>query len=339
MAEIHPNDIGLATFADVGDVERLRTTAKNVVEAINEIYETGGSGSSVDNDQIYVDGENNIIIGKDNIVYGSNNLIIGSENVVVGNDLNVIGGKKRVYKLPYSSFLMIDFETNGKINFFKGDESNPDPFQIGDVCVISASAQWSDIEGEDAVSISTGFRICEITDIGDEYFKIANFDEIFAAPDSIHTVLQNGSVNYFAAFNNYFSYEGNKNAVILGDEASGYKSASVNVGHASGYESFAANSGTASGRISAAFGYTISNGAYSLAANYAEVEGESSSAFNRSINYSPYSVSCGNYTRIFGRPLKCTALDGSAKRLTIESGQNVTGISGKEIVIRIRKYP
>lgn len=32
MAEIHPNDIGLATFEDVGDVEKLRTEAKKVVE-------------------------------------------------------------------------------------------------------------------------------------------------------------------------------------------------------------------------------------------------------------------------------------------------------------------
>ena len=75
MAEIHPNDIGLATYADVGNVERLRTTAKTVVEAINEIYQTGGGGSSVDGDQIYVDGENNVIIGKGNIVYGNNNLV------------------------------------------------------------------------------------------------------------------------------------------------------------------------------------------------------------------------------------------------------------------------
>ena len=28
MAEIQPNDIGLATFADVGDVANLRTNAK-----------------------------------------------------------------------------------------------------------------------------------------------------------------------------------------------------------------------------------------------------------------------------------------------------------------------
>ena len=39
MAEIHPNDIGLATFSDVGDVAKLRTAAKTVVDAINELQE------------------------------------------------------------------------------------------------------------------------------------------------------------------------------------------------------------------------------------------------------------------------------------------------------------
>ena len=31
MAETHPNDIGLATFQDVGDVAKLKTAAKTVV--------------------------------------------------------------------------------------------------------------------------------------------------------------------------------------------------------------------------------------------------------------------------------------------------------------------
>lgn len=37
MADLHPNDIGLATFEDVGDVNNLQTKAKEIVEAINEI--------------------------------------------------------------------------------------------------------------------------------------------------------------------------------------------------------------------------------------------------------------------------------------------------------------
>ena len=70
MSEIHPNDIGLATFEDVGDVASLRTAAKVVVEAINELLDTKGEGggSGLNFEQIYVDGENNIILGRNNIV-------------------------------------------------------------------------------------------------------------------------------------------------------------------------------------------------------------------------------------------------------------------------------
>ena len=96
MAEIHPNDIGLATFADVGDVERLKTSAKNVVDALNEIYQNGTQGGSF-GEQWYVDGENNVIIGENNIVYGSNNLIIGSDNIIVGDNINIIASKKHRY--------------------------------------------------------------------------------------------------------------------------------------------------------------------------------------------------------------------------------------------------
>ena len=41
MAEIHPNDIGLATFDDVGDVRKLKKSAKSIVDALNEIYQNG----------------------------------------------------------------------------------------------------------------------------------------------------------------------------------------------------------------------------------------------------------------------------------------------------------
>ena len=74
MPEIHPNDIGLATYDEVGNVQKLRTTAKNVVEAINELYQNGGNNSGSMGKQFYVDGEDNIIIGTDNIVKGNGNL-------------------------------------------------------------------------------------------------------------------------------------------------------------------------------------------------------------------------------------------------------------------------
>ena len=98
MAEIHPNDIGLATFADVGDVEKLKTSAKNLVDALNEIYQNGTQGGgSAFGEQWYVDGENNIILGENNIVYGSNNLIIGSDNIIVGDGVNIIAAGKSIY--------------------------------------------------------------------------------------------------------------------------------------------------------------------------------------------------------------------------------------------------
>ena len=96
MAEIHPNDIGLATFADVGDVEKLKTSAKNLVDALNEIYQNGTQGSSGSfGQQWYVDGENNIILGENNIVHGNNNFIIGSDNIIVGDNINMIASEWR----------------------------------------------------------------------------------------------------------------------------------------------------------------------------------------------------------------------------------------------------
>ena len=92
MAEIHPNDIGLATYEDVGDVLKLKTSAKQVVEAINELLSTnGGNGATssgalnggIFGEQWYVDGENNVILGTNNVVYGNNNMVIGSDNIVV----------------------------------------------------------------------------------------------------------------------------------------------------------------------------------------------------------------------------------------------------------------
>ena len=53
MAEIQPNDIGLATFADVGDVANLQTNEKEIVAAINEVL-ANGSGST--GDQMYMEG-------------------------------------------------------------------------------------------------------------------------------------------------------------------------------------------------------------------------------------------------------------------------------------------
>ena len=337
MAEIHPNDIGLATYADVGNVERLRTTAKTVVEAINEIYQTGGGGSSVDSDQVYVDGENNVIVGKGNIVYGNNNLVIGSNNTVVGNNINLIGGNKTINKPPINEFYVNWFDTDGKIYYDCFDETGetcPAPFEVGDKVAVSASVSWTDPEWTDFVNIESGLQICEITEIGNGYCKVSGLDISLDAPDDIHTILDYQYINTFVVLNELFSYEGIKTAIIMGSEATGNYSVSLGYGHATGYNSLAANSATASNNLSAAFGGGKATGTYSFAANYGQANAERSAAFNQSYNYSPYSFSCGDYTRIYGRTLKCVSLDNSAKTLTIESGQDTTGIVGKKIVIR-----
>jgi len=88
-----PNDIGLATATDVGNVANLNTQSKTVVEAINEVLQNAGSAAA---DQIYVEGDGNSIAGKGNIVFGNNNKVIGSGNVIVGDNLIVIGQDKKI---------------------------------------------------------------------------------------------------------------------------------------------------------------------------------------------------------------------------------------------------
>ena len=334
MANIHPNDIGLATYADVGNVERLRTTAKTVVEAINEIYQT--EGQSISGEQFYVDGENNIIIGKGNIVYGSNNLVIGSNNIVVGNNINLIGGDKRIYKIPHNCFYINHLEQSGKIYYecydYATGEAYPAPFDVGDKLIFSSSLSWVDAEFTDYVNIDTGLQLCEISETGNGYCVISGL--IFSPPDDTHIYLDTSEVDCFVALNNDFSYAGAKNAIIMGDDATGIKSVSVNNGRSLSNSSFAANQSTALGISSASFGYGQAAGSYSFAANYGESFGDISMAANRSYNYSPYSFSCGDYTRIYGRPLKCVSLNNAEKTLTIESGQDITGIVGKKIIIR-----
>ena len=336
MAEIHPNDIGLATYADVGNVERLRTTAKTVVEAINEIYQTGGGGSSVDTDQVYVDGENNVIVGKGNVIYGSDNLVIGSNNTVIGNNINLIGGNKTINKTPYDGFYIEWIDTDEKIYFYYygTDDDFTVPFEIGDKVAISVTINWANSDWTDYVCVDMGIKVCEVTEIGAGYFKVSGLGVIFEAPDEIHTQLDYPYVSTFVALNSAYSYEGIKTAIIMGSESTGNYSVSMGYGHATGYNSFAANYATASKDASAAFGNGKATGSYSFAANSGQANAERSSAFNYSYNYSPYSFACGNYTRIYGRPLKCVSLDNSAKTLTIESGQDTTNIVGKKIIIR-----
>ena len=153
MADIHPNDIGLATYEDVGDVAKLKTAAKVVVDAINEIYTSGGgtssgggsaNGNTQGFEQIYVDGENNIIIGENNIVYGNNNLIIGSDNVINADNLNFIGNKYCRYDKSIISISTVDTQTK-QLNFYlppTNTNTSKSPINAGDKVVFNMTIDW-----------------------------------------------------------------------------------------------------------------------------------------------------------------------------------------------------
>ena len=138
MAEIHPNDIGLATFADVGDVEKLKTSAKNLVDALNEIYQNGTQGGSgAFGEQWYVDGENNIILGENNIVCGNNNFIIGLDNIVVGDNITMIASEKYKYGSVNIGYENFDTETGIIPYYIYSDEQTDTTLKVGDKLVFS----------------------------------------------------------------------------------------------------------------------------------------------------------------------------------------------------------
>lgn len=337
MAQIHPNDIGLATFADVGNVERLRTTAKTVVEAINELYMTGSTGSTINGNQLYVDGEDNIIIGMGNTVYGSNNLIIGSDNTVIGNNVNLIGNNKNIAKSVnlYPMYFdndgtriyveYYDYETGTQLSL---------PFNVGDKIIVSLTQNWVDTDWTDLTSVSTGKKLCEITEIGSGYIIVSGISISTSPPDEIHTNMDYPSVDTFIPLSDEYSYEGNKSAILMGSEAIGNNSVSFGFGHATGATSFAANSSTASGNYSAALCSGKSTGSYAFSVNQGQAYAANSSALNNSYNYAPYSLGTGYYSRLFGRALKCESLNVSTKKLTVQSGQTISDLVGKTIVIR-----
>ena len=96
MAEIHPNDIGLATFADVGDVEKLKTSAKNLVDALNEIYQNGTQGGSgAFGEQLYVEGEYSFSAGS-SCAYGEKTSALNSSYAYAPHSFSA-GNYSRVY--------------------------------------------------------------------------------------------------------------------------------------------------------------------------------------------------------------------------------------------------
>lgn len=335
MAEIHPNDIGLATFADVGDVSGLKTKAKTLVGAVNELCGEEYGANKIMGVQLYIDGEDNVIIGENNIVYGSNNLVIGSNNIINGSGHNLIQSNKSIFAPLDVSLDSVDLDT-GRIYYYLYSGGQALPFAAGDKVVMTISVNWAAADYSDYLSVETERKIYEIQEINTsgKYITFTDF-EAPEPPDDTHTNLDYAYVSIFIPLNEACRLSNvSGGAICMGNSATGANSMSANYGKASGSGSFAANNGTASSSYSAAVNSGKSEGSYSFAANSGTAKMERSAAFNSAYCYAPYSFAAGYNGRVFGRALKCVSLDTAAKKLTVESGQNVTSITGKKIFIR-----
>lgn len=321
---------GLATFADVVNVERLRTSAKTVVEAINEIYQTGGS-QSVLGDQLYVDVENNFIFGTNNTVYGSNHLIIGSNNVLVESGHNLIGSEWYIYTAPSLSFEWFDVSLK-RVYFYVYEENVTIPFKVGDKILLSFYQYWTDSEWTDWVSVYTPIYLTEIKEVSESggYITVAEMDVSEDPPDDVHVIYDYGYTNYCIVLCDEYAVNGSSTGILIGNSSTGNRSFSANYGNAKGAASFAVNGVTASSNYSSAFGSSNVAGSYGLGAGNGKVNADYSTAFNYyTYCYSPYSNAFGYYSRIYCRPLKCTAINNTARTLTLANCQTTTNLTGK----------
>lgn len=342
MPEIHPNDIGLATYDEVGNVQKLRTTAKNVVEAINELYQNGGNNSGSMGKQFYVDGEDNIIIGTDNIVKGNGNLIIGSGNILVGNNYNMVADNVNKYQDPYNSlyYEWFDSSENKMYYYYYEDGENTQfvpPFQVGDKVAISVYKNWVDEEWMDWVEVSSGLQVAEILEVNESsmYIKISDIQMSNEPPDDIHIIEEYTYAGIFLPLNESYMLEGQGGSISFGGSSFGTRSVSFNAGRANGAYAFAAGSSTAEANYAASLCLSSAKKYCSFAANHGEGNGDYSAALNYGFSYSPYSFAHGYYSKIFGRPLKVTNFSTSGRYVVIDSGYSLSGITaGSKIILR-----
>lgn len=339
MAEIHPNDIGLATYDEVGNVKKLRTAAKNVVEAINELYQNGGTIQNIMGEQFYVDGEDNVIIGENNIVYGSGNLIIGSNNNVVADNLTLIADNTTKYKTNDGEYSYDWFDTTeNKLWFYYwGEGTLVLPFKVGDKVLISVVKQWTTDNWDDWVSISSGIVIADITEIDESamYIKVDGISMSSEPPDDKHTVEDYTYTELFVPLNEEHMLKPASGSLSFGGTPNGSRSAAFGVSSSNGSYAFAAGSSSAKGNYSTALciSNALNTGAFS--ANNGCCYGERGTALNYGYAYTPYSFAHGYYGRVYGRPLKATNLNVSGRYLVIDSAYSLSGISaGTKIIIR-----
>lgn len=342
MSDIHPNDIGLATYEEVGNVQKLRTSAKNVVEAINELYQNGGSIKSILGEQIYVDGEDNVIIGPNNVVSGNGNLVIGSDNIIRGNNICIIADNTQKYTTPYSNLYYEWFDvTTNKLYYYywleNEDETFVPPFHLGDKAVIIVHKSWSDEEWKDWVEVSSGAQIVDILNINEDemYIELSQVNIETEPPDDFHIVEDFTYTSIFLPLNAEHSLEGSSNCISFGGTSTGTKSVAFSYATATGLGSIAAGSSTASGTYASAFGVSQASKYGSFSANYGKSHGEDAAAFNYGYAYAPYAFVKGYYGRVMGRPLRCTSMNTSEKSLTIDSSYSLSGINaGSKLILR-----
>ena len=163
---------------------------------------------------------------------------------------------------------------------------------------------------------------------------LEEFFESVVPPTETCNIVSSIFANEFVILSSASTLKCSETAISFGGESTGNKSFATANAKATGDGSFAANSGRAENTNAAAFGSAQALATYSFGANSARCEGSYSAAFNSSNNYTQYSISVGCGTKILGRALKGVSINGTASTVTIESGQNTTGIVGKKIIMR-----
>ena len=270
---VEPTDIGLATYNDVGDVSQLRTVAKTVVAAINELKQ-GADIDPIIGDQVYIDGENNVVIGKGNVVKGKNNLVFGSDNIVVGDNVVLFNNKRDVLEAHDFNCCAVNFETHHIIC------QNPEGLverNIGDKLVLCIYQNWFNQETEESVIRDLPLQICTITEIVDAMeFVVDDIETDHTPPDEVHTTLDYELGKRCYPLNNSIKYSCSENAFILGGLAHGKGSLSTNDSESNGQYSFSANQGKANGYNGIAVNRAKCEGEDSFAANTANVYGSGS---------------------------------------------------------------
>jgi len=327
---VMPNDIGLATATDVGDVANLNTQSKTVVEAINELLANAGAS---DSDQIYVEGEGNAVLGSSNIIYGNNNKIIGSGNVVVGDNHIVIGINKNIYNgISGLSFEGVDIPSR-TIYYYAGNGAAD--IAVGDKTVLKFGQSWFNSDWTEETVTETEKVVTAITAIGEGCFTVADMPLSGNPPDDVHTQLSMTYVYFFDLLREDAKVIGN-GSVTMGYRSSDANSFSANSGTASASTAAALNSAAASAPFAFACNFGRASGQYGFAANYAQVYQEYGAAVNNGYAYGGYSFAAG-YGRAAGRPIKCTSLSCAEQSVTASAGESLSGLyAGNKILVRYK---